>query len=65
MAIFEDLRSGKVKLEFGNLEQISAIKRHLEMLEHAEKNCLRCDGEGMITCPVCYGSGERSIKKTR
>lgn len=65
MITFEDLRSGRVKLEFGNLKQISAIKRHLKMLEEAEKNCFRCGGEGEIACPECGGSEERSTKEMR
>lgn len=41
-------------LEFGNLDQIQAIKN----AEKEQSLCQRCTGEGMIECPDCLGSGE-------
>lgn len=60
MVTFEDLKSGKVRLEFGNIEQINAIRAHEKAIEDSKKRCPECDGEGMVVCLACDGTGERS-----
>ena len=51
---FEDLKSGRVRPEFGNPHHIAAIKIH----EQRQKECKRCSGNGVIDCPDCDGEGE-------
>lgn len=55
---FQDLLSGRIRLEFGNKDQLTAIKIHQKMVECAEKRCNICDGDGVITCDACNGTGE-------
>lgn len=54
---FEDLKSGRVKVEFGNLEHIEAIRRYLE----SEQKCDGCGGAGTIEheCSFCKGTGKK------
>lgn len=56
MITFEDLKSGKVKPEFGNPEHIAAIKRH----EQTQDVCPECEGAGVIEmeCGCCNGKGK-------
>ena len=56
---FEDIRTGKIKLEFGNLEQLRVIRAYEKSLEFKDTACPECDGEGVITCPCCDGDGKR------
>lgn len=56
----QDLLSGKVRLEFGNLGQLTAIKRYERDKEAHDKMCKACDGEGSIICERCGGTGEIS-----
>lgn len=58
MSLFEDLKSGKVKPEFGNLEHIKAIEGEKERLRKIEEKCKGCAGTGKIDCPDCEGEGE-------
>lgn len=70
MVTFEDLKSGRVKPEFGNMEHIRAIKAHQAAQEEAAKeDCDCCDGAGEIECcecgqdrdcPECDGSGKKN-----
>ena len=53
----EDLLSGRVRLEFGNSGQLTAIKEYEKRKEDELKRCSTCDGEGQIECPDCDGSG--------
>jgi len=55
---FEDLITNKVRLEFGNLEQLEAIKRHEKEIEKKAKACKTCRGYGDHECGKCEGSGE-------
>lgn len=61
MLSFEDLKTGKVKLEFGNLEQIRVIKAYEKSVEYAAIMCRECSGEGVITCPCCDGSRKKPV----
>lgn len=63
MVTFDDLKSGKVKPEFGNMDHIRAIKAHEEALNRVNTMCGECGGEGTITCPCCDGSGEKPKPK--
>ena len=56
MVTFEDLKSGRVKPEFGNPEHLAAIKRHLK----SQEECKNCDGNGIIEieCSCCAGTGK-------
>ena len=60
MVTFEDLKSGRVRLEFGNLEHIRAIRKHQEQQEL----CSACEGEGVIShvCDQCDGTGKKQVK---
>ena len=53
-----DLLSGRVRLEFGNAGQLTAIKNYEKRIEEAAKMCSICNGEGSIPCVACDGSGE-------
>jgi len=55
----QDLLSGKVRLEFGNAGQLKAIRMYEQQKESMEKMCPVCDGEGMVTCNDCEGTGEK------
>jgi RecJ-like exonuclease len=60
MVDFRDLKTGKVKLVFGDPEQIKAIKgeqMRLECEKEARNNCTTCDGSGTIECDECQGEG--------
>ena len=54
----QDLLSGKVRLEFGNQGQLTAIKTYEKQCEQEEKMCPDCEGEGMVECNACDGTGE-------
>lgn len=56
----QDLLSRRVRLEFGNLGQITAIRLYEQMTEDAKKRCETCEGEGTVVCGTCNGSGERA-----
>jgi hypothetical protein len=48
-------------LVFGDSEQIEKIKSYTASIDRAKEalaRCGQCDGEGMIVCPECAGSGE-------
>ena len=49
-----------MKLEFGNLEQIEALKKERLELEKKERECKKCEGEGVVVkeCFYCDGTGE-------
>ena len=60
MVDFKDLKEGKVKLVFGDPEQIKAIKgeqMRIECEKEEECNCSTCNGTGTIECDVCGGEG--------
>jgi len=54
-----DLLSGKVRLVFGDDGQLNAIKLHEQITEAALKRCKTCDGDGVVTCKDCNGTGEK------
>lgn len=56
----EDLLSGKVRLEFGNKGQLTAIKIYEKQTEEELNRCRNCRGEGVVECHDCRGTGERS-----
>ena len=55
---YEDLVSGKVKLVFGDPEQLKAIKDYVKKQDKLEKQCKSCDGSGEVECSYCDGNGE-------
>ena len=57
---FKDLKEGKVKLIFGDPEQIKAIKgeqMRIECEQEEECHCKTCEGTGTIECDECGGEG--------
>jgi hypothetical protein len=60
---FEDLKTGKVRLIFGDMEQINCIRAYQKSLEDRDTFCSECDGEGVIMCPCCDGDGKRKKQK--
>jgi len=58
----EELLSGKVRLEFGNEGQLTAIKNYEKRKEEEESCCDLCNGEGVIEvdCDQCDGTGKKS-----
>ena len=60
MVNFRDLKEGKVKLVFGDPEQIKAIKEEEainKLQEEEECHCKTCEGKGSIECNECNGEG--------
>lgn len=57
MKLIEALKEKRVPLEFGNLEQIEAIRKEEARLEAKERACRECDGEAEVDCGHCEGSG--------
>jgi len=45
----------KGPLRFGDPMQIRALKE----LEASQDNCENCDGEGLVICKECDGSGKK------
>ena len=56
---FEDLVSGKVRLIFGDAEQLKVIKDYAKDQQRLASICQTCDGEGQIVCEDCGGSGNK------
>lgn len=52
-----------MKLVFGNIDQINRLKREKVEIEHEEKRCDECDGEGTVIrdCFHCDGTGEEEV----
>lgn len=60
MVTFRDLKEGKVKLVFGDPEQIKALKEEEERVKNGNPTldeCTQCDGSGKIECEECNGEG--------
>lgn len=60
MVEFNDLKTGKVKLVFGDPEQIKAIReeeKRTENMTEEECHCKTCDGTGTVECGECQGEG--------
>jgi hypothetical protein len=51
------LRSGKVRLKFGDPEQISVLKDAERAQQKKENACGACDGDGEVECGHCEGFG--------
>lgn len=58
MVTIEQLKSGAIRLEFGNPDQIAAIKREEERIRIKNEACKTCEGRQFVTCPECDGDGE-------
>lgn len=58
MVTIEQLKSGAIRLEFGNPDQIAAIKREEERIRKKNEECESCEGRRCIECPECNGDGE-------
>jgi len=46
-------------LVFGSSEQINAIREFERKTEIELTRCDECEGEGMVTCNSCDGSGKK------
>ena len=62
----QELLSGKVRLEFGNEGQLTAIKNYEAKKEAEQKCCDLCGGHGVIEvdCEQCDGTGGIQPKET-
>ena len=62
MVTFRDLKEGKIKLVFGDPDQIEAIKIEEKRIKEGcgtdvGEDCPTCNGEGTIECEECNGEG--------
>lgn len=50
-------------LTFGDPEQIAEIHRLQQAEENRRNRCDDCQGEGVVQCAACEGTGKKEVKK--